>query len=51
MIRTQIIMLRMLCMRNIFVSLILILERNKIFFIIEFIYYKFNVIIIFFFVY
>ncbi len=43
MIRTQIIMLRM---RSIFVSLILIFERNKIFFIIEFIYYKFNVIII-----
>jgi hypothetical protein len=51
MIRTQIIMLRMLRMRDIFVSLILILERNKIFFIIEFIYYKFSVIIIFFFVY
>jgi hypothetical protein len=49
MIRTQIIMsrmLRILRMRNIFVSLIFIFERNKIFFIIEFIYYKFNVIII-----
>jgi hypothetical protein len=42
MIRTQIIMFRM---RDIFVSLILIFERNKIFFIIEFIYYKFSVII------
>jgi hypothetical protein len=52
MIRTQIIMLRMsriLRMRGIFVSLILIFERNKIFFIIEFIYYKFSVIIIIFF--
>ncbi len=49
MIRTQIIMLRILRMRDIFVLFILIFERNKIFFIIEFIYYKFNVIIIFFF--
>jgi hypothetical protein len=44
-------MLRMPRMRNIFAPLILILERNKIFFITEFIYYKFSVIIIFFFVY
>ncbi len=49
MIRTQIIMLRILRMRGIFVPLILIFERNKIFFITEFIYYKFSVIIIFFF--
>jgi hypothetical protein len=51
MIRTQITMLRMSRMRGIFAPLILILERNKIFFTIEFIYYKFSVIIIFFFVY
>jgi hypothetical protein len=46
MIRTQIIMLRM---RGIF-ALILIFERNKIIFIIiEFVYYKFEIIVIFFF--
>ncbi len=54
MIRTQIIMLRMpriLRMRGIFaLILILILERNKIIFIItEFVYYKFEIIVIFFF--
>jgi hypothetical protein len=44
-------MLRMLRILRIFVSLILIFERNKIFFIIEFIYDKFDVIIIIFFFY
>jgi hypothetical protein len=45
MIRTQIIMSRM---RGIF-AFILIFERNKIIFIIEFVYYKFEIIVIFFF--
>jgi hypothetical protein len=50
MICTQIIMSRLLRILRIF-ALILVFERNKIIFIIEFIYYKFSVIIIFFFVY
>jgi hypothetical protein len=56
MIRTQILMqiinLRMLHMPRILLrilSLILIFERNKIIFIIEFVYYKFEIIVIFFF--
>jgi hypothetical protein len=46
MIRTQIIMqIIMFCM-SLILFLILIFERNKIFFITEFVYYKFSVIII-----
>jgi hypothetical protein len=50
MIRTQIIMSRMLRMREIFVFiLIFIFEKNKIIFIIiEFVYRKFEIIVIFF---
>jgi hypothetical protein len=50
MIRTQIIMSRLFRILRIFV-LILVFERNKIIFIIEFIYYKFEIFIIFFFFY
>jgi hypothetical protein len=44
-------MFRMFRILRTFIFLILIFERNKIFFIIEFIYYKFSVIIIIFFFY